>query len=618
MRTKMTKQATKLRQEQEAEYENKLHQANRKRQEVEEAMKKLQSQCQNATSKAQRLGELEESLNALRAEHKSTMDHLLQSHKAELQANEDSHNGIMRQQIEIVKRDLQETSSQAIHELRKQLTHAEEARDQAVQNERRTKHEMEKTLRQTAEKAQSELTGQQQRLQLETEKEILQLRQSYDEKIRIVEERASKAAAALESFRSRVQRHEKSSEGNFKSSVQFVLDLPGLEHTDQQNPHVESRIVVPVEPASSGVQTVSASGDSSKENVDPRLRTLSEINTMFTDKSRFNDSSPFSSLSDIMTISTPDIHSLHDSQLDNSPSRIQIIDNSDSTGVQVPPLSNQFTTDDRPSSKSQALANSASRRGPTPRTRVPSKTIMPTDRMEIARRELNHLTESYSLLSKQTSEFSQFDRRGSEIANVEGCGQNTEQTNPQSNSKIQESSSSPDFIADSLDSQNIIKYSCQQLTQSLPESVLENNKAPVFGTKRKHENIAEMGNGTFSKKTKLGKGGVTTTQIVPEGQAVEDFQNVATKERHSQPQSMEMHPQMLPTHGHSQGVSFKSSQPQEPSDLPMTKRQTSQVTSRARSSHGNNRSRNLRSAGAKSTGRSKDQIAVELAKTDSR
>ena len=618
MRTKMTKQATKLRQEQEAEYENKLHLANRKRQEAEESMKKLQAQCQHATSEAQRLGELEESLDALRAEHKSTMDRLLQNHKAELQANKDSHNETMRQQIEIVKRDLQETSNQAIHELHKQLTHAEEARDQAVQNEHRAKHEMEKALKQTTEKAQSELTEQQQRLQFKAEREIHQLRQSYDEKIRVVEEQALKATAALESFRNRIQCHEKSSAGNFKSSVHFAHDLPGSEHIKQHHPHFESGTIAPVEPVSSGMQTVYASGDSTKENVDPRLRTLSEINNMFTDKRRLNDLSPCSSLSDIIPISTPDLHALRDSQPDNSPSRGRVNDNSDGTGVQIPPLSIPFTADDRPSSKSQALANSASRRGPTLRARVPSKTAMPTNRVEIARHEFNHLTESYSLLSKQTTKVSQFDRHGSGIAKVEGCGQNTEQTNPQSNSKIQESGSSPDFITDSLDSQNITKYSCQQLPQPLSESILENNKAPVFGTKRKHKNIAEMGDGTFSKKTKPGKGRAAATQVVPEDQIVEDSQNAATRERQSQSQLTEMHQQTLPTHDISQGASFKSSQPQKPSNPPKVKPQTSQVTSRARSSHDNVRSRNLRSAAAKPTRRSKYQIAVELAETDSR
>ena len=587
VRTMMTKQAAKLLQAQEVEYENKLHLANRKRHEAEEAMRAAQLQSKSAESDTQKLAELEKALDEIRSEHQLTMDHLMQSHKAELQAVENSHNQRTGQQIETAMRDL-EISNQTIGELRLRLTNAEEVRDQALRNEEQAKRDT--ISRETAERSTSELVEQHRKLRLETEQEVLQLRQSYDEKVRLVEERALKAEADLERFRHNTQNQRE------KLSVRFEHDIPGSDHINRQRNDDETNAVT--EPKNSGVQFLPASGDSSKENVDPRLRTLAEINNMFTSNGRLNDGSPSSSLSDLMSISTQDLRALHDSQVDNTPSQIRI-DNG-STRAQVHSLSSLFP--ERPASRSQALANSASRRGPSSLTTIPSTVAMPTERMEIARREVNRLTESYSLLSTRATEVPQFESQFTGIGALEDCSQGFE-INRQPASKSQESSSSPDFIADSLDSQNVTKYKCHQLAQPRAESILENNESA--GGKRKRPNTTEQSDKIYSQKPKFRKDAASSAQTVLGDQSAECSQNVALEKLS---RSTRRRPQQLPARRDSPVPSFKSSQPQaqpEASEPLSTVPQTSQMSTRVRSSHGNSRGRNRRPAGAKSTRKSR-------------
>lgn len=368
MRSKLTKDANRLREEQKADFENKLHQANRKRQELEDALKKEKAKIASETQASEAQPQLQAAIASLRAEHQRIVDDLLQKHKAELQMRDTKHDEELRHKVESTKKELQERSSHSIDELHRQLADADAARDRALQNEQETKRDAEEALKAAIEKSKVDLLEQHRRLSREAEQEYLQLQQTHNREMQQAKHRAAEAEADLEAFRQNLKAQLDNASAptvdpQFRR-VPVILDrIP--DHFKKPRRKVDRRTNSVVEMTQSTSTGVHGSGGPGKENVQPGVRTFSDINALLSEShiGIFNDPRPSSALSDVHSISTPDQRALRDLHVNNTPSYMQVSEDSSSSLGRTQPLADPFLSQERPVSKSQAFPNSASKRG---------------------------------------------------------------------------------------------------------------------------------------------------------------------------------------------------------------------------------------------------------------
>lgn len=411
MRSRMTKDANKVREEQKADFENKLHQANLKRQEAEDALKKEKAKSSTAAQAADvDIQQKQQAvIESLRAEHQKAVNDLLQKYKAELQEGDKKHGEEIRQKVESIKKELQDKSSRAIDELHLQLAEAEAARDQALQKVQSTKRDAEEALKATVENSKIDLAEQHRRLLQDAEQERLQLQQSHRQELQEAEQRAATVEADLEAFRHNLKAQlDNPSVSTVDSQFRQVqhpsetLDRTP-EHFKKPKRKVDRRTNTVVEMTRPTSQAVHGSGGSGKENVQPRVRTFSEINTMLSESriGIFSDPRPSSALSDVQSMSTPDQRILRDLHVSNTPSQVRISDNSSSSWGQTQPLVDPFSQE-RPVSKPQTLPNSGSKRGSVSRNAAPNEGSSSVNTNALAESQTNYFGYQYQSFSQHS------------------------------------------------------------------------------------------------------------------------------------------------------------------------------------------------------------------------
>jgi len=339
MRTQLTREANKLHEEQSIEIENMLHQSEQKRCEAEAA---LEAAKRSAIQQA----EAEESvrlnhssvLEELQVKHQRAIADLLKKHEETLQTRDKQHEYETRQKIETLRKDLQEKSNQQLEELHRQLADIDTARIQAVRNEEKTKQDAEDALKAAREKHRIDMAEQ---------------RQEFDH-------RANKAEAELERIRQSLKAQYESVSAPSaigKDGSTAIHKTPDQFRKPRRKVDRRTNTVLELSPTET--QALHDSQGSCKENIAPKIRTFSELDSLPIDLEIYNDTST-SSLSEVQSMSPPSQREL---QLNNTPTQIRVGNNKSSSSWEPSQsMPDPFTDIERPTSKSGALANTSSRR----------------------------------------------------------------------------------------------------------------------------------------------------------------------------------------------------------------------------------------------------------------
>ena len=489
-------------------------------------------------------------------------------------------------------------------------------RFQALRNEEKTKRDAEDALKAATEKNKIDMVEQQQRLKRDAENERVLLLGTHEQLRQELEHRATKAEAELERIKQSLKAQYESVSA--PSPIEQEDSTARYKTPDQfKKPRrkVDRRTNTVLEVSPSQTQARDDSQGSSKENIEPRIRTFSELNSLPIDLEIYNDT-PTSSLSEFQSMSAPSQLEL---QLNNTPTQIRVDDNkSSSSWGPTQPILDPFMDNERSTSKSGALANTSSRRSPNIVDALFTEnsplldldaflTEIPGYSMDVQHQSISHSTINEVSQLRPEDAADELTPNTGQFLRLNSMVQSTEKKND---------SSSPEFMTES---QNLTTYGHPTSSRPRSDSNLDES--------RKRKSSSAHPESQVSKKSRASLV-LDGSQVIPEKQCSQaqthsqgskssQSQNLPQsgqlvsgtrhKKRHSSSQITTLKPskaqssptsmlsQTLPGHGSlrdtNSGISQSQSRP-----LPA---QPLTGMSRARSSQTNKRNSNRRTRSAK-------------------
>jgi hypothetical protein len=368
MRSQLSKEAQQLRQEQAAEFENKLHQANQKNQQLAESLQKTESSTANHASTTEAANkEHAAALDALKQDHASAIEAMRKDSAAALESQSRRLQEEARKKAAAQRRDLNDTADRQRDELHRRIADADTEKENALRSLEKAKQEAEEIIKKQVEKTRIDLNDLQLRLKAEAQQESDKLTQSHIKEQDVLRQRATKAEAELESLRntlkaqlakpSQPSQPPEPSQGDSQPNVpssepipsQFKkprrkLDRRELAHPSSRMFSDDGMLVQNANPAISRSQG-------------PRIRTFAEMDYLISESfSIYEDPKNSSELTDVPSSLSPNPQVLRELRVTNSSGNMQS-ENLSGNGA----VSNPSFSPARPRSREQALPNSALR-----------------------------------------------------------------------------------------------------------------------------------------------------------------------------------------------------------------------------------------------------------------
>jgi hypothetical protein len=363
MRSQLTKDADRLRQEQAAEFENKLHQANQKAHQLEAALRKTESltAIHDSTTKITQKVHVA-AIDVLKKDYSSTIETMRKESAAALENQAGRLQEEARKKAEAQRRDFNDKTDREKDGLHRRIADAESDKANALSSLEKTKQEAEEIIKKQAEKIRTDLNDLQSRLRIESQHEVAQLNQSHNKEQDLLRQRAFKAEAELESMRNNLKAQlDKNPQ---PSQIDVQPGAPSSEplSTPFKKPRrkVDGRDVArpSSQLSSDGVGSVGDVAPAASPDAAPRIRTFAEIDSMISDSFRmqvYEDRRTSSDLTDPNSASL-DPRVLRELAVNNSKRNAE-----SGTPSGNGPVNNPFFPVVRPNSKDHALPNSALR-----------------------------------------------------------------------------------------------------------------------------------------------------------------------------------------------------------------------------------------------------------------
>lgn len=255
MRSQLSKDAQQLRQEQQAEFDNKYHQLNQKYQQAVAAQQKAESSSASHASATESTNkDHAAALDALKKDHESAIETIRKNNTAAMESQSRRLHEEARKKADAQQRDLNDKSDREKDELHRRIAAADTEKENALRSLEKAKQEAEEIIKKQAEKIRSDLVDLQSRLRAEAQQESDRLTRSHSKEQDILRQRATKAEAELESLR---------------STLKAQLEKPSQPSQPSQPP----RLLQPSRPSQSEFQpTVSSSEPISTPFKKPRGR----------------------------------------------------------------------------------------------------------------------------------------------------------------------------------------------------------------------------------------------------------------------------------------------------------------------------------------------------------
>ncbi|KAE9974671.1 hypothetical protein BLS_002964 [Venturia inaequalis] len=202
MRSQLSREAKQLRQEQQAEFDNEIHQMTQKYQQAVAAQQKAESSSAGHASATESTNkDHAAALDALKKDHESAIENMRKSNTVAMESQSRRLQEEARRKLDAQRRDLNEKVGREKDELHSRIAAAETDKDSALRSLEKAKQEAEEIIKKQTEKARSDLNDFQSRLRAEAQQESDRLTQSHSREQEILRQRATQAEAELESLR---------------------------------------------------------------------------------------------------------------------------------------------------------------------------------------------------------------------------------------------------------------------------------------------------------------------------------------------------------------------------------------------------------------------------------
>jgi hypothetical protein len=350
--------AKRLQKENEADFENTLHQERQKRLQAENALKQAELAKADSFSSEDSEYDTMIAISILKSDHASTLDGLRENLKATLDAQARQLTDDSTKKIEAVRKDLIEKNNREKAELRRLITEADTAQVGMIQSAADAKRGFELQLEKHSKNMQTVLAEQQSRLNKEATLEIAQLSETYRKEQEALEQRALRAEIELAKLMLTQKANTEKPQIAF-DGTQSARSSPvqSSRPFDKSNPnltvHRNFGCCSPTHPVSAF-----ASDIDSVENIPPTIPTFAEIDASLSPNLDIMIHIDSSELSEALSISpSQESNVLRDRLVQQSNDR----SGSSLDEIHSKPLEDPFFGYKRPLSKSQTRPNTASR-----------------------------------------------------------------------------------------------------------------------------------------------------------------------------------------------------------------------------------------------------------------
>lgn len=371
LRAQLSKDANRLRQESNADYENKLYQAGQKHKKELEAVKQElgAAKSQRAQPSLNSDESLVASLEALKSEHASTVEVIRRESKENLEAQLRRLNEDVKNKAEAVRKDLNDKHNREKTEFYRKIAEAQKAQEVATQSLEKSKRESEESQKQ---QSQRHL-----KLKEELEAKVSSLTETHRDEQDRSRQRAIKAEKELRKLQKSIELSQPQSYA--KSQVSFAASQAN--HTSQEPAStpfkVPKRKVVNRNHSlnsATGRPGSAFIGDiEDVENVPPKtIRTFAEVNALL------SDNQPLTVFQDSSSSGLTDPPAASPSPFDPRVLRERRLDTNSQHGSEHSSQAGGSQSIDNPfalaSSRSHARPNTATRLTPLPDRRPFSMT----------------------------------------------------------------------------------------------------------------------------------------------------------------------------------------------------------------------------------------------------
>ncbi|TID13230.1 hypothetical protein E2P81_ATG10083 [Venturia nashicola] len=202
MRSQLSREAQQLRQEQQAEFDNKIHQKTQRHQQAVAAQQKserLNASYASAIESSNK--DHAAALDTLKRYHESAIETMRKNNTAAMESQSRRLQEEARKKVDDQRRDLNDKADREKDELHRRIAAAETEKDNALRSLEKAKQEAEEIIKKQTEKTRSDLNDLQSRLRAEAQQESERLTQSHSKEQDVIRQRAAKAEAELQSLR---------------------------------------------------------------------------------------------------------------------------------------------------------------------------------------------------------------------------------------------------------------------------------------------------------------------------------------------------------------------------------------------------------------------------------
>jgi hypothetical protein len=295
MRSRLAKEALQLREEQFAEFENKIHQLNQQNQKMAAALRMSESSSIGHASTTESTSkDHAAALDALKKDHAAAIEGIRKDYEAALESQSRRLQEAARKKADAQRRDLNAKADREKDELHRRIADADTERENALRSLEKAKQEAEEFIKKQSEKNRADLNDVQSRLKAEAQQGGERLTESHNKEQDVLRLRAAKAEAELGSLRKglKVQLAEQPQPSQSShSDSHLALSSSGLISTPFKKPGRKADHRGPNTPATS-------------KKFEPMVRTFAEIESNISGSFEIYEDKTSSELTDVSFLSS--------------------------------------------------------------------------------------------------------------------------------------------------------------------------------------------------------------------------------------------------------------------------------------------------------------------------